>query len=807
MGNHDVLAGSIQMTTAYVQVLADCPGLEDLLTYAIPPELNIQPGDLLNVPLGNRIVSAIAVQITDQIEATYHIKPITALVCPSLLPSWYWQFLERTANYYRTPLVSTLKVALPPGLLTNSHYRLQPLQPQYLPQLSAAAQAVWQFLQQHPGISRRYLLQQLPQQGSSGLRQLQTLGLVKLELSPPPRPPQPKYQDWLILQPSTLPLSDRQQQLVQLLEHMGGECEKSTFLKTAKTTITTIKQLVTQGYIAIAPRQQRRKTHPQVPPDQPQILTPDQTLALSAIQALHPPNLQLLLHGVTGSGKTEVYLQAIAPILAQGKSVLVLVPEIGLTPQLTHRFHARFNQHPISLYHSRLSEGERFDTWRATLSPSPQILIGTRSAIFTPLPNLGLIILDEEHDSSFKQDQPQPCYHARTLAQWRSQQHQCPLILGSATPAAETLHQAHQGKIAYISLPQRISPHPLPQIQIVDMRLELAQRNFSILSRPLQQAIAQTTNTKHQGILFMQRRGHSTFISCRSCGYVATCPHCDISLTYHLSNHHSQLQCHYCGHTQASPSTCPSCGSSAIKHFGSGTQKLEQEIQRLFPQLKTLRLDSDTTRHKDQQQQILTAFQQGEADLLIGTQMLTKGLDIAQVTLVGVVAADGLLNFADFRASERALQTLIQVAGRAGRGTEPGTVIIQTYSPEHSVIKAVQNYQFEQFITSELSDRQILQYPPFGQLALIRLSSPTAHLVEQAAQQLAQALTQLHPNWQVLGPTPALIPKVADRYRWQLLLKFAPDQFPYLPSLSQLRTLTLNPSVRLSLDIDPLQIF
>ncbi|MDX1977686.1 MAG: primosomal protein N' [Pseudanabaenaceae cyanobacterium bins.68] len=792
-----------QPTGQYVQVLADCPGLEDLLTYEIPPNLAIQAGDLLNVPLGNRIVSAIAVQITNQFTPAYTPKPVAALVSPSLLPPWYWQFLERTANYYRTPLVQTLKVALPPGLLTNSHYRLRLAQPGAMPKLSSAAQAVWQFLQQHPGISRRYLVQKLPQQGNPGLRQLQAQGLVHLELAPPAPPPQPKFQDWLVLQPSSLPLSDRQQQLVNLLEQMGGECEKSTFLKTAKSTSTTLKHLVAQGHVAIAARPQRRQTALSASPDQPQILTPDQAQALAAIQGLQPPHLQLLLHGVTGSGKTEVYLQAIAPILAQGQSVLVLVPEIGLTPQLTQRFYARFSQYPISLYHSRLANGERFDTWRAMLSPSPQILIGTRSAIFAPLANLGMIVLDEEHDSSFKQEQPQPCYHTRTLAQWRSQHHQCPLILGSATPAAETLHQAQQQTIAYATLPQRISNQPLPQVKVVDMRLELAERNFSILSRPLQQAIARAAEHKQQGILFIHRRGHSTFISCRSCGYVATCPHCDISLTFHLSA--NRLQCHYCGFTQANLSICPSCSSSAIKHFGSGSQKLEQEINRLFPHLKTLRFDSDTTRNQDQQQQILTAFHQGEADLLIGTQMLTKGLDIAQVTLVGVVAADGLLNFADFRASERALQILIQVAGRAGRGAEPGTVIIQTYSPEHPVIEAVQQYAYESFIATELSDRQILQYPPFGQLALIRLSSPKADLVERTAQDLAQALSQLHADWQVLGPAPALIPKVADRYRWQILLKFAPEQFQHLPSLAELKTLA--PSVRLSLDVDPLQIF
>jgi primosomal protein N' (replication factor Y) (superfamily II helicase) len=827
--------------TRFVRVLADCPGIEGLLTYSVPEELELKAGDLLNVPLSNRMVGAIAVDFSESravidpdinsgvepgldsepdseldSEKTYKIKPIDSLISNSIFPQHFWELLQRTADYYHTPLVQTLKAALPPKLLSHSNYRVR-IVTNSLPlelKLSEAARAVWDFLQTYrkQGISRKYLYQKLPKQGKRGLRELQTLTIISVELEQANRP-KPKYEEVIVLlngKNEKAEISDRQQELINLLQRLGGESSKTEFLKLAKSTSSTLKSLVENDYIAIQSREIMRRggKSEKVISDRPKVLTGAQSQALAAIQSLQAPNLQLLLHGVTGSGKTEVYLQAIAPILKQGKSVLVLVPEIGLTPQLTNRFCARFGDLAINVYHSRLSDGERFDTWRSMLSGEPQVVIGTRSAIFAPLPNLAMIILDEEHDSSFKQDQPQPCYHARTVAQWRSQLEKCALIFGSATPSAETLHQANIGESIYISMADRIGFKPMPKVSIVDMRIELADGNRSIFSKTLQAAIAKMQTEQKQGILFIHRRGHSTFISCRSCGYVVNCPHCDISLTFHLdgSNHGGRLVCHYCGFSQLSPNSCPSCDSTYFKHFGSGTQKIEQEIASLFPDLRILRFDSDTTRNKNQHLQILETFQQGGADLLIGTQMLTKGLDIPQVTLVGVVSADGLLNFSDYRAGERAFQILTQVGGRAGRGEDLGEVIIQTYSPEHPVIEAVQNYQFAQFMQSELSDRQLLNYPPIGQLALIRLSCLNAIAIEKAANQLAKNLRLLESCWQVLGATPALITKVADRYRWQILLKFAPENLDKLPSMEELKILMGDKSVRLSIDIDPLNI-
>jgi primosomal protein N' (replication factor Y) (superfamily II helicase) len=534
---------------------------------------------------------------------------------------------------------------------------------------------------------------------------------------------------------------------------------------------------------------------------------------------------KVLLHGVTGSGKTEVYLQAIAPILERGQSALVLVPEIGLTPQLTDRFRARFGDR-VRVYHSALSEGERYDTWRQLLSGTPQVLIGTRSAIFAPLPNLGCILLDEEHDSSFKQDQPAPCYHARTLAEWRSQLLNCPLILGSATPALETWREFQSPltspltsplslpRSLYLSLPDRVHARPMPHLEVVDMRQELRQGNRSIFSHSLATALNQLQDNRQQGLLFIHRRGHSTFVSCRSCGHVMDCPHCDVSLSYHQvqAGGYQSLRCHYCGYQQPQPQNCPACGSPYLKHFGSGTQRIMQELSRQFPQLRCLRFDSDTTRTKGAHRALLNQFAQGEADLLVGTQMLTKGIDLPQVTLVGVVAADGLLHLADYRASERAFQTLLQVAGRCGRGDEPGRVILQTYSPSHPVIQAVQQQDYPPFAEAELQFRAALRYPPYGRLIVLRLSSSDEALLKQTAEAIATDLRQQLnlsedqiSDCEILGPAPAAIARVANRYRWHLLMKFPADYPLDLQIVMSMRSRCPS-NVSLTIDVDPLNL-
>jgi primosomal protein N' (replication factor Y) len=813
----------------WVEVLVDCPGALGLFTYRLPMHLKINPGDILSVPFGAQKVGAIAIRLLTEPNVDLppeKIREVEDVVSVGFFPTTYWELLNRVAAYYYTPLIQVIRVALPPGLLGRSQRRIRLCQnaeinrqiSQSATFISPVAQQVLQLLQAQPDGDYSFTyLQQKIKAAYRGVRELLRLGFVESYLEPP-RLNKPKLQKAVTLI-GTIDhdLTTRQREILEVLRRRGGELWQSELLQICHASSSTLKTMANKGYIVIEEREVLRTEQGlALAPDYPKTLNSDQANALAMIQSWNQ-FAQVLLHGITGSGKTEVYLQAIAPLINQGKSALVLVPEIGLTPQLTDRFRARFGN-KISVYHSALSDGERYDTWRQMLTGEPQIIIGTRSAIFAPLPNLGIIILDEEHDSSFKQDSPIPTYHARTVAQWRAELEDCPLILGSATPSLETwVHlqntssptpnsQLPTPNSYYLSLPQRINSRPLPPVELVDMRLELQQGNRSIFSRSLQTALHQLQEKQQQGILFIHRRGHSTFVSCRSCGYVMECPHCDVSLSYHQTEDGAPqlLRCHYCNYTRSHPQQCPECGSPYLKFFGSGTQRVAQELARQFPQLSYIRFDSDTTRNKGAHRTLLTRFANGEAHLLVGTQMLTKGLDLPQVTLVGVVAADGLLHLSDYRASERAFQTLTQVAGRAGRGDDPGRVIVQTYTPEHPVIEAVQQHDYQTFSQTELEQREALNYPPYGRLILLRLSSLDPIQVQNTAQIIATALSDKE-GFEVLGPAPASIVRVANRYRWQILLKFAPDALPQLPDWESVRSLCCD-SVSLTIDVDPLNI-
>jgi primosomal protein N' (replication factor Y) len=839
----------------WVEVLVDCPGTQQeqqqqqkLYTYRLPAELEVQPGDILSVPFGAQQIGAIAIRLLDSPPsevAPDRIKDVEDVISAGYFPASYCQLLERVAQYYCTSLMSVIRGALPPGLLSRSQRRIR-LKPSAIPNsadtfLNPTARQILGLLQVQPNgdYSFSYLQRQV-RGASRGVQELLKRGWVESYLeAPKPSRPKLKQAVTLVAGMFAVDLTVRQREVLEVLRRRGGDLWLTELLQICNTTSSTIKKLEEKGYVVIQEREiLRTATEPTIAGDSPKALTSAQSYALKVITGLDGFT-SVLLHGVTGSGKTEVYLQAITPILEQGKSALVLVPEIGLTPQLTDRFRARFGN-KVNVYHSALSDGERYDTWRQMLAGEPQVVIGTRSAIFAPLSKLGLIILDEEHDSSFKQDQPAPTYHARTVAQWRAQLENCPLVLGSATPSLETWvnirEQANQivgaglednlsgkqitfpqnppssetiqnPKSHYLSLPERIQSRPMPPVEIVDMRQELQQGNRSIFSRSLQSALQQLQEQEQQGILFIHRRGHSTFVSCRSCGYVVECPNCDVSLSYHYTHEGATelLRCHYCNYTRMHPRNCPECSSPYLKFFGSGTQRVAQELAKAFPQLRLIRFDSDTTRTKGAHRTLLTRFANGEADLLVGTQMLTKGLDLAQVTLVGVVSADGLLNLADYRAAERAFQTLTQVAGRAGRGDDPGRVIIQTYSPQHPVIQAVQRHDYESFTQAELEQREALNYPPYGHLILLRLSGLDAAEVEKVAEELADRLGGGGSEYEILGPAPASIMRVARRYRWQILLKFPPNVPVELPNLTELRAICPK-DVSLTIDVDPLNM-
>lgn len=512
-----------------------------------------------------------------------------------------------------------------------------------------------------------------------------------------------------------------------------------------------------------------------------------------------------LLHGVTGAGKTEIYLRAMEQTVAEGRQAILLVPEIALTPQTIRRVLARFPVEQVAIAHSHLTEGERYDTWRRARDGQISVVVGTRSALFTPLPDVGLIILDEEHDASYKQAPPfaAPHYHTREVAEQMANAHHAVLILGSATPDIGTYERAQHGNIGYLHLPQRIMGHrvhlteqatqvgrtaprhtsdtdndsalmiDLPPVQIVDMRDELKAGNMSIFSRVLEDSLKDVIERGEQAILFLNRRGTATHIFCRDCGAVFQCPRCDTPMTYHHDS--NNLQCHHCGHKTAQPDSCPSCGSKRIRYFGAGTQHIEEAFKVAFPQAIALRWDADSAR-ADGHDLILTRFLNREAQVLIGTQMIAKGLDLPLVTLVGVVSADVGLNLPDFRAGERTFQVLAQVAGRAGRGILGGRVILQTYQPEHPAIVAASQHDYSAFAERELSARRDLGYPPFRRLTRVIFTDANPAKAQanakQAAHTLTERLNELEiTSVEVIGPVPCFYTRLDRLYRWQVILR------------------------------------
>ncbi|MBE0688539.1 MAG: primosomal protein N' [Anaerolineae bacterium] len=593
-----------------------------------------------------------------------------------------------------------------------------------------------------------------------------------------------------------------------------------------------LKRLEEYGLIAFGDQEVWRDTvaaREFVPTSAPP-LSAEQAASWSPLErAINGEGGLFLLHGVTGSGKTELYLRAIQATLKRGRSAIFLVPEIALTAQTVHRVAARFPGQ-VAVVHSRLSEGERYDTWRRARMGLIRIVVGARSALFTPMPDIGLIILDEEHDQSYKQsgDQSPPHYHARDVAEMIIRENHGVLILGSATPAIETQYRSEQGDIQRLELPNRIMGHreriheqegrtgviaryrptpsadalmiDLPPVQVVDMRAELKAGNTSIFSTALQEALRGVLARREQALLLLNRRGQSTYVFCRDCGFVAKCPNCDTPLTHHREG--STLRCHRCGHSQPEPTVCPECGSRRIKYFGAGTQQVEHAIKALFPQARVVRWDADSASTPGAHEAILQHFIDRYADIVVGTQIIAKGLDLPLVTLVGIVSADVSLNLPDFRAAERSFQLLTQAAGRAGRGLLGGKVILQTYQPEHYAIRAAANHDTQAFYSREIAYRREMGYPPFRRLLRILFSFPQETRAraeaERAAATLRQRIKQLNMSGtELIGPAPCFFTRIDHDYRWHLLLR-GPDP------ANALRGITI-PS-EWHVDVDPLDI-
>ncbi len=717
------------------------------LTYLVPPELaaRVRPGCLVRVPVGRRQVLGCLLEPTDT-PPPAALKAVAALVDPEpRLPSELMPLCRWLAEYYRYPLGEVLKAILP-GEAGR-------------PRREVWVAAVTTEAEHPPGrrlsSKARLILDYLRDQGALPFRALTAVfpgcrgvvsGLARRGLVTfSERPPYPD---------ATAPTLGQAASSVTLLPEQAQAVEALT--------------------AAVARRE----------------FTP------------------FLLHGVTASGKTEVYLAAAAATLDLGRQVLVLAPEIALTHPLAREFRRRFGDR-VALLHSGLSEAQRLAQWRRLLAGEADIAVGARSAVFAPLKAPGLIVVDEEHDPAYKHEGGLP-YQARDVALCRGKLQKAAVVLVSATPAVATFYRAEAGHLTRLTLPRRVTPRDLPQVELVDMRRERGSRGLTVISQPLAQALSDTLARREQALLFLNRRGYAAVLFCLMCGHVLTCRHCSVALTYHRAA--EALLCHYCGYRLAPPEVCPQCRSSLLKRYGLGTEKVEAEVRRLFPTARVARLDRDVAPHSGKAVFTLEAVARGELDILVGTQMITKGHHFPGVTLVGVIAGDLSLFFPEYHAGERTFQLLAQVAGRAGRGEAPGLVLIQTYNPEHYVFQTVRTQDYRAFYEAEIQARRRLGYPPFTRLALLRLSGPEEERVADAARRLARDLSrrlaadpELNRLVRLLGPAPAGVAKLKGRHRWQLLLKACGR-----PALS--RTLDLLPhlfhppaktKLDLTLDIDP----
>lgn len=541
----------------------------------------------------------------------------------------------------------------------------------------------------------------------------------------------------------------------------------------ASVTDSPIHTLLQKGVLVERRRQEKRDVFQleDYTPTQPFYPTPEQAQALALLREEEQKEGKrpILLHGVTGSGKTEIYMQLIEHVVMEGKQAIVLVPEISLTPQIMERFISRFGKR-VSVTHSRLSLGERLDQWRKARDGEISIIIGPRSALFMPFSNLGVIVMDECHESSYISDVT-PKYHTREVARKLSELTGALLVMGSATPDIDSYHRAVTGEFLLLQLKERTKGSRLPEVFVTDMRKELEDGNRSAFGLPLQQAIRENLEKGQQTMLFLNRRGYSTFVSCRKCGGVLTCPSCNVSYTYHASD--KALVCHYCGKEVPVPKTCPSCGSHYIRYFGTGTQKIEEETRRLFPEASVLRMDADTTTGKNGHARILELFGKGKADILIGTQMIAKGHDFPNVTLVGILAADLSLNLGTYQAAENCFQLITQAAGRAGRGELPGQVFIQTYQPENHAIRMAAAQDYGGFYQEEILLRQAMEYPPFSHIFSVLITGEMEQEVILAAQRLGAFMNHYaeRAGCTVVGPAPAPLPKFRGEFRWQIFAK------------------------------------
>ena len=758
---------------AIAKIIVDVPLMQtdQPYSYKVPEEFvdMLEVGMRVHVPFGkaNRLIQGIVLGMEQESEmADEDLKEIAEVLdfSPVLTEEQLWlaEELRKSVFSYK---ISILKAMLP-GFLNSSYDKI-------LYPLEGLSQGDKERLF---GSQESLAFSSLDLKKQAEMMRLTRKGLLKLEYQAIDQK-KVKTQSWIQVnldKLEKLEISNRAKKKLELRDYLLAHPESTPLAALLEHySREQVNFFVEQGALTILQKEvQRSATYFEgIESNQALELNPEQKQAceavVGAIGKKHPP---FLLQGITGSGKTEVYLQIIQGALDMGKTAIVLVPEISLTPQMTERFIARFGEQ-VAILHSGLSNGEKYDEWRKVERGDAQVVVGARSAIFAPLKNLGVIIIDEEHEASYKQDS-NPRYHARDVALLRAQYNQAALVLGSATPSLESRARAGKGVYQHLRLTQRANPlASIPEVQLIDFRDYIGQNETSNFTPPLIEAIQDRLDKKEQVVLMLNRRGYSSFVMCRECGTVDTCPNCDISLTLHMDT--KTMNCHYCGFSKEIPYVCPNCQSRSIRYYGTGTQKAYDELAELFPEARILRMDVDTTRKKGSHQALLEQFGNGEADILLGTQMIAKGLDFPNVTLVGVLNADTSLNLPDFRSAERTFQLLTQVAGRAGRADKEGKVIIQTYNPSHYAIRFAQQQDYEAFYAYEMGIRRQLAYPPYFYTVGITLSHKDEEFVVRKSYEVMAYLREhLSDKVTFLGPTPKPIARTHNLYHYQIIIKY-----------------------------------
>jgi primosomal protein N' (replication factor Y) (superfamily II helicase) len=768
-------------------------------TYQLPPSMReaAQLGARVLVPVGRKLTTGYIVGLREKLteESGLHeleIKDVeelvdsVPLVTPEVLRLTRW-----VAEYYASPLGEVLRAALPPGISAKIE--------QFLSLTSKGVEELAKNQATHASTKRLRLLALVSDRAEIGLtvagdllghaqaanaaRELEGAGLIRITQRSGGVPVKAKVQRAVRLVPTARleltadggrRLTQAQQRVIQTLKAGDDPLPLKAVLQNAAVSDSAIKTLAKKGVIELIDQSVRRDplAEAHVPSRQAHKLTPAQEAVLSEIESplARRAYATFLLHGVTGSGKTEVYLRAMRTALKLGRAAMMLVPEIALTPLFSRRLRAQFGDQ-VAIFHSSLSKGERFDEWNRVRNGEARIVIGTRSAVFAPINNLGLVIVDEEHESTYRQ-QDSPYYHGRDTAIVRARNESAVVVLGSATPSLESFHNARTGKYRYLHLPERIANRPLASAGIIDMREVFARYSKPrVFSDELLAAIEDTQSRKEQSIIMLNRRGYSSFVLCRSCGESIQCPNCDVTLTYHRSER--VIVCHYCNHREPAPAQCPNCSGKYIYYIGEGTEQIEELLSKLFPALRIARIDRDTTSRRAVFEKSLIDFSEGKLDMLVGTQMLAKGHDFPNVTLVGVVSVDAGLALPDFRAAERTFQLITQVAGRAGRGDRPGQVLVQTYHPHHYALRHACAQDYAGFYDEEIRHRRNHAYPPFVALASLLVHGPDLARARNTALELRKELDQANQDraCRVLGPAPAPLARLKGQHRIQLLVK------------------------------------